>query len=67
MTIPTKPECPYNPERVCRGQCFQCHDENRTAPVFDPDAEAERGDELRAAERDEELYLSMLRETEGSR
>lgn len=46
--------------------CGHCHDENRTAPVFDADADAERGDIKRAAERDEELYLSVLRENEGS-
>ena len=33
MTIPTKPICAYNPERVCRGQCFHCHDEDEAVAV----------------------------------
>lgn len=72
MTLPAKPLCPYNPERVCRGQCFECYGDDEeeleqaevAGRMTDAMLDAEQGDIKRAAERDEELYLSVLREQE---
>ena len=68
MTIPTKPLCPYNPERVCRNQCDVCWKDDEDAPeaVSAADADADRGDAERARERDEQMYLSVLADAEGS-
>jgi len=49
----------------CNG-CGQCHDEDEPVTLMAEDMDAERGDIKRAAERDEELYLSIVREQEGS-
>ena len=46
--------------------CGYCGDEDAPEAVSAADADADRGDIQRAAERDEELYLSVLREQEGS-
>ena len=57
MTIPSKPLCPYNPERVCRNVCDVCWKDDEDAP----EADAER-----ARERDENMYLSVLADAERS-
>lgn len=46
--------------------CGHCHDEDEPVQMTAEERDAERGDIKRAAERDEELYLSVLRENEGS-
>ena len=49
----------------CTG-CGQCHDEDAPEAVSAADADADRGDAERARERDEQMYLSVLADAEGS-
>ena len=44
--------------------CRYCKDEDEAVTVTAEDRDAERGDELRAQERDEALYLAVLKDTE---
>jgi len=46
--------------------CGYCGDEDAPDAVSAADADADRGDARRAAERGEAMYLRVLRETEGS-
>ena len=46
--------------------CGYCGDEDAPDAVSAADADADRGDAERARERDENMYLSVLADAEGS-